>query len=183
MVHIHIVYQTFTTCFWRAQNIVDRDFCVAIFLIAKDWLAQVSTHLWLGIQPYHEAPGDLWVKIVQNALIKIRLGGFSLGNSPELPIGQPNRSKINWYTIFEKSYLSFTRAPNVLRYTKHRASEFQNLSALLSESIPMDPSPTNINFQIPIRVGEKTWRGDLFIDSWESVGEQFWPFCTYWTSN
>ena len=62
----------------------------------------------------------------------------------------------NWYTIFEKSFLSCTSAPNILRYAKHRASEFLNLSSLFIGSIPMDPSPTNRDFQTAIGVGRKS---------------------------
>ena len=171
--HSYSVSYIQRTCFWRAQNIVDRNFCVAIILWwnpLERFPVQVpqSTHLFSGIQPHHKVPGDLWVKIYQNAVIKIRLWGFSLENGPELAIGQSNSRKKNG-TQFLKN--AFCRTSNVLRYTKHRASKFLNLSALFSGSIPMDPSPTNRNFQIAISGGTKTWRGDLFINCWESYGE------------
>ena len=56
-------------------------------------------------------------------------------NSLDLAIGQPNSSKKKKTKktvkqFLKKSFLSCIRAPNVLRYTKHRASEFLNLSAL-----------------------------------------------------
>ena len=46
----------------------------------------------LGTQPRYEAPGDLWVEIVENAVIKIRLVRLSLENGPKLAVGQPNSS-------------------------------------------------------------------------------------------
>ena len=97
------------TSFWRTQNIVDRNFCVAIILWGKPlerFLVQVpvSTQLCSGIQPHHEVPGDLWVKIVQNAVIKIRLWGFSLENGPELAIRQSNSRKKNGTQFFKNVF-------------------------------------------------------------------------------
>ena len=52
----------------------------------------LGTRLGLGTQPRYEAPGDLWVEIVENAVINIRLVRLSLENGPKLAVGQPNSS-------------------------------------------------------------------------------------------
>ena len=44
----------------------------------------------LGIQPRHEFLGELWVKIVENTVINIRLVWLSPREWPK--VGQPNRS-------------------------------------------------------------------------------------------
>ena len=70
---VSYIHQTY---FWRVQNIVDRNFCVAIILWGnplKRFLIQAR------IQPHHDSLGDLWIKIVQNAVIKIRLVRFFPG--------------------------------------------------------------------------------------------------------
>ena len=52
----------------------------------------LGARLGLGTQPRYEAPGDLWVEIVENAVINIRLVRLSLENGPKLAVGQPNSS-------------------------------------------------------------------------------------------
>ena len=52
----------------------------------------LGARLGLGTQPCYEAPGDLWVEIVENAVINIGLVRLSLENGPKLAVGQPNSS-------------------------------------------------------------------------------------------
>ena len=55
-------------------------------------------------QPHYEAPGDLQVEIVENAVINIGLVRLSLKNCPKLTVEQPNSSwKKDFCTIFHNS--------------------------------------------------------------------------------
>ena len=50
----------------------------------------------LGTQLCYEAPGDLWVKIVEAQWLMLIEWGCPLDNGPKLVVGQPSRSKKSW---------------------------------------------------------------------------------------
>ena len=52
----------------------------------------LGTQSGLMTQPHYEAPGDLQVEIVENAVINIGLVRLSLKNCPKLTVEQPNSS-------------------------------------------------------------------------------------------